>query len=147
MIKQRSGLAHVDHYLDDFIFAGAKNTKDCEKLMSCFSNVCAELGVPIAPEKTIGPSTVLTFLGIEIDTTNGLVRIPAEKIARVKKDIETTLDRKKVKLSVLQSLVGSLNFFTRVIISGRAFNRRFYDAMMGAKKKKNFFTWSKYPME
>jgi hypothetical protein len=40
---------------------GAKNTENCSFLMSTFENVCDELGVPIAANKTIGPTPLLPF--------------------------------------------------------------------------------------
>jgi hypothetical protein len=43
--------------------------------MSVFSTVCDELGVPLAAEKTIGPATVIIFLGLEIDTNEMVVRL------------------------------------------------------------------------
>ena len=52
---------YIDHYLDDFILMGAKNTENCSFLMSTFENVCDELGVPIAANKTIGPTPLLPF--------------------------------------------------------------------------------------
>ena len=39
-----------------------------------------------------------------------------------------------MKLRSLQSIVGLLNFIARAIPAGRAFNRRFYDALSHAKK-------------
>ena len=46
-------------------------------LMNCFFFlICDELGVPIADEKLVGPVPVLTFLGLEIDTDEMMVRIP-----------------------------------------------------------------------
>ena len=34
------------------------------------------LGVPLAPDKIEGPSTVFTFLGIEIDSVNMIIHLP-----------------------------------------------------------------------
>lgn len=39
--------------------------------------------------------------------------------------------RKKVKVRTLESLVEKLNFISKAVRDGRAFNRRFYDAMVG----------------
>jgi hypothetical protein len=55
--------------------------------MSVFSTVCDELGVPLSAEKTIGPATVIIFLGLEIDTNEMVVRIPIEKITETKKPL------------------------------------------------------------
>jgi hypothetical protein len=46
-----SGLHEIDHYLDDFLFAGA------DKTSNTFTEVCSQLGVPIADDKAEGPST------------------------------------------------------------------------------------------
>jgi hypothetical protein len=40
-----SGLHEIDHYLDDFLFAGADKTSNCSKLMNTFTEVCSQLGV------------------------------------------------------------------------------------------------------
>lgn len=45
-------------------------------------NVCDELGVPIAENKTVGPSNIITFLGFIIDTVLMMVRIPEEKLQK-----------------------------------------------------------------
>jgi hypothetical protein len=66
------GLHEIDHYLDDFLFAGADKTSNCSKLMNTFTEVCSQLGVPIADDKTEGPSTMITCLGLLIDTEKRL---------------------------------------------------------------------------
>jgi hypothetical protein len=47
-------------------FAGADKTSNCSKLMNTFTEVCSQLGVPIADDKTEGPSTMITYLGLLI---------------------------------------------------------------------------------
>lgn len=42
--------------------------------------VANELGVPLADEKTEGPSTILTFLGTVMDTNLGIARLPVDKL-------------------------------------------------------------------
>lgn len=39
------------------------------------------LGVPMAPEKTIGPKTVLSFAGIELDTWKSEAHLPQDKLS------------------------------------------------------------------
>ena len=43
-------------------------------------DLCDYLGIPLATEKVEGPSTCLTFLGSEIDTVVGEVRLPQAKL-------------------------------------------------------------------
>ncbi|KAK3107863.1 hypothetical protein FSP39_023831 [Pinctada imbricata] len=125
----------LDHYLDDFIFAGPKGTSRCQTLMTNFLSVCKEMGIPKASEKTVGPVTKLTFLGLEIDTREQLVRIPSEKIADLIKHIEKILNHNKSTLKIIMSLVGKLNVFSKAVRGSRAFNRRFYDATIGVSKQ------------
>jgi hypothetical protein len=55
LVSLRHGSQNLDHYLDDFFFAGESNTDNCKRLMKTFDHVCARLVVPIAKEKTEGP--------------------------------------------------------------------------------------------
>lgn len=95
VVERQSGLNSIDHYLDDFIFMGAENTNDCLVLMDTFTNVCNELGVPIAENKTMGPTTVLPFLGFLIDTKLMMILIPPEKLEKLKVILEPLLFKKK----------------------------------------------------
>jgi hypothetical protein len=81
--EMESGLHDIDHYLDDFLFAGADTTSNCSKLMNTFTEVYSQLGVPIADDKTEGPSTMITFLGLLIDTEKMLIQIPDEKVQQL----------------------------------------------------------------
>ena len=88
--------------------------------------MCDDLGVPMAPEKTMGPSSVLCFAGIELDTDKMEARLLEleEKLRKCVTLIHEFLKRKKVFLKKMQSLIGLLNFTCSVVISGRTFLRR-----------------------
>ncbi|XP_062572703.1 uncharacterized protein LOC134234654 [Saccostrea cucullata] len=128
VVEEKTGVHTLNHYLDDFIFAGY-TLETCNLLMLSFKNTCSAFGIPLAEEKTEGPKSVLQFLGIEIDTDKMVVRIPEEKIIDLEKLLLDMLQKTKVTLRELQSLVGSLIFCAKAIPSARAFNRRFCDAM------------------
>lgn len=132
LVEKRSRLSTLDHYLDDYIFAGTEHSNDCQILKDCFLDICKEFGVPIATEKMKGPVTVLTFLGLIIDTDELLIRVPADKRDSLLSDLKFYTTQKKITLKNLQSLVGSLNFFCKAVRGGRAFNRRFYDLTVKA---------------
>ena len=109
-MKQRSGLSTVDHYLDDFFFAG-RNRKSCVDLMNTFKQICQELGVPLAEDKSFGPTYKLVFLGLEIDTVSQMVRVPEVKSAELSTLLQEMLGKKRVTLRQLQFLLGQLIFF------------------------------------
>ena len=64
----------------------------------------------MAPEKRVGPSFVLSFAGIELDTMKMEARLPEDKLAKCRSLILEFLTKKKVTLTKLQSLIGLLNF-------------------------------------
>ena len=57
----------IMHYLEDFLLVGASDGQDCAHSLNMFLTTCDYLGVRIAWDKLEGPTTILTFLGIEID--------------------------------------------------------------------------------
>lgn len=139
VVEEKTGIHTLNHYLDDFIFAGS-TFEICDLLMSSFKNTCDEFCIPLAEEKTEGPKTVLTFLGIVIDTDKMVIRIPNEKIIVLENLLQVMLRKTKTTLREFQSLVhvGTLNFCAKAIPSARAFNRRFCDAMCGIKHPGHF---------
>ena len=87
----------------------------------------------MAPEKTCGPATTLSFAGIELDSICSEARLPIEKIHKSAQLISEFLGRKKVTLKKVQSLSGLLNFACSVIKPGRAFLRRLIDLTIGIR--------------
>ena len=128
-----AGSSLVTHYLDDFLFVGPSAAR-CSHLLACFQSICGESGVPLAGEKTVGPAQVLTFLGLEINTVDRTVCVPADKLLSASRQIEQALGWRKISLKNIQSLVGSLNFLCRAIPSGRAFLRRLIALSSGLKQ-------------
>ena len=59
----KQGVTWVAHYLDNYISINR------EVMLSS----CRRLGVPVVPVKCAGPSTVMVFLGFEIDTNSMVV--------------------------------------------------------------------------
>ena len=121
------------HLLDDFLFVSATYIQ-CQSNLNRSICLCNQLGVPIAPDKTCGPSTTLTFAGIELDSIKSEARLPQDKILKCVETIKAFLKRKKVCLQELQSLIGLLNFATSVITPGTAFLRRLYDLTQNVQK-------------
>lgn len=138
-VARETGLDSLDHYLDDFLFAGGANTHNCRILMDAFLEVASEMGVPIAENKTVGPTTNLIFLGLEIDTVLMLVRVPDKKIQKLKSLLGNFVFMKKVRVNVLESMLGLMSFCSRAIPSARAFLRRFYDILAKMKDKKPYY--------
>lgn len=134
VVKQKSPVGNVKHYVDDYLFAGKANTSDCKCILECFFESTARLGVPIALDKTEGPTTSITYLGLEIDSVEMVVRMPMQKVQEIITKIKFIKAQKKVTLKCMQQLIGVLNFATRVIVPGRPFLRRLINSTCGLTK-------------
>ena len=127
------GASSVLHILDDFLFIAPTKNK-CERDLANFILMCTYLGVPLAPEKTTGPDTVLQFAGITLDSVRMEARLPEEKLQKCRNLLTDFLARRSVRLRELQSLIGLLNFTCLVVVPGRAFLRRLIDLTKGIRQ-------------
>ncbi len=75
----KRGVSTCLHYIDDFFTAGQAGSGDCQQNLG---HIIAT-GIPLAQHKIEGPVTVITFLGIEIDTHHMLLRLPTDKLCRL----------------------------------------------------------------
>ena len=91
--------------------------------------MCAELGIPIAEHKRDGPSTCIMFLGIEIDTIAGELRLPADKLHHLQALLHRWGDHKACERKELESLIGLLNHACKVVQAGRSFLHRMIDLL------------------
>ena len=82
-IVRARGADNIFHYIDDFVLLGPPDSDICEQNLRLLMQSCDNLGVLIAQEKTEGPSTRLTVLGIEFDTVAMELRLPADKLHRL----------------------------------------------------------------
>ena len=131
--RQRGGIPFIDHYLDDFIIVGPPYSEACSHGLAALEAECDALGVPLAPEKKEGPSTRLTFLGIQIDTATGQLSLPPEKLLHLKREVNRWLTRNACKKAELESLIGTLQYAAKVIHPGRSFVRRLIDLLKCAR--------------
>ena len=125
----RCGIQHLFHYLDDFIMVASPKSPQCQLDLTLLQRECCGLGVPIAPHKTVGPTTCLVFLGIEIDTLAGELRLPQEKLSRLQSLLTHWGDKKVCNRKELESLIGLLNHACKVVRAGRSFLRRMIDLL------------------
>ncbi|XP_033749212.1 uncharacterized protein LOC117333903 [Pecten maximus] len=117
----RYNIPNILHLLDDFLTVDPPNfhqaTSTMEKLMCLFES----LGIPIAQHKTVGPSLCLEYLGVTLDCDLMQARLPGEKIFRICEILTEFKDKKCCTKRELLSLLGHLNFASRVIPHGRSF--------------------------
>ena len=123
----KHAIANLVHYLEDFFTCGAANTDECVRNIERIIKVFENLGVPLAVYKLIGPVTVIIYLGIEIDSDDMVIRLPAEKLSELLDLLNVWHDHKKCTKRELLSLIGKLSFAAKVVQPGRIFLRRLID--------------------
>ena len=62
------------------------------------------MNIPIKHSKTVNPCTVITFLGIELDSVKMQSRLPRDKVEKTKTPLNESMG--------LQQLCEKLQFFT-----------------------------------
>ena len=98
---------------------GAPHPSSSKRGVQCFDR----LGVPVAERKLVGPTDCLTFLGIKLDTTHMIRRLPAHKLRELKELVEEWLP------------VGKLQHACKVVCPGRTFLRRMFKLLKGGASK------------
>ena len=86
--------------------------------------------MPIAIEKTLGPTQILEYLGLLLDFINQTIGIPKKKRVKSLQMVENLIaahkDRKNVTVNALQQTVGMLNFIVQALPAGRPFIMSLY---------------------
>ncbi len=134
-IVLQEGGGTVLHYLDDFLVIGAPASNECATQLATMLTTFDRLGLPVALEKLEGPTTRLTFLGIELDTSAMEMRLPREKLRDLKQLIRKWQGLTSGTRGDLESLAGSLQHACQVVPPGRTFLRRIFELMAVARNK------------
>ena len=113
-------ISHILHLLDDFLTADSPQNI-AERTMALLSMLFRTLGIPTAPHKTMGPSPIMEFLGIVLDSVRMEARLPQDKLDRIVKTLNYFCTRCSCTKQELLSLLGHLNYACRVVVPGRSF--------------------------
>ena len=142
IVQRQLPFARVVHVLDDFLFI-APSREECFLALTKFKQLCTLLGVPLAPEKTQGPATMLPFLGIDLDTLLMQATLPEDKVLRMIEHTRFLLNARSVTLKRLQSINGLFNFACQILVPARAFIRSLFDITKGALRPYHHLSISK----
>jgi hypothetical protein len=115
VLQNKCGVRYMSHILDDFILFGPHASTECRNSLFAFTELAKSLNIPLKAEKTIPPSTRATLHGIDVDTINMSLHLPADKVQELEAKLSSMQHRKKVTLRQMQSLIGSLNFACRAV--------------------------------
>ncbi len=110
-------------YLDDFLVI-TRTKQMCAQALRTLIFVLRRLGFDINWKKVDGPSTILTFLGVEINTERMALSLPAVKCKQFLDLLQQFQTRQRASKRQLESLIGKLSWASQVIQGGRTFIRR-----------------------
>lgn len=132
-IMKKRGASWLEHYLDDFVTVGPPGSQECMENMMIMHAACKEVGLPVEADKDEGPATVITFLGIELDTEGLEIRLPQEKLQHTRAILACWRGRKACRKRELLSLIGVLSHASKAVRAGRSFLRRLIDLSTTAR--------------
>ena len=75
--------------------------------MGSFKQVFQEIGMPVSPEKAVGPVQVIQFLGLTIDTIWMVIKVLDDKRTDILNILTKMVQKRKATSLDLQSLVGN----------------------------------------
>ena len=107
ILKHNYGLKYVIHILDDF-FVAESTRFDCLLSFSTLLKLFMSVKAPTVASKTIGPSQVIEFMGIVLDSVRMEARLPEDKLTRIRELLKYFKARHSAHLVELQSLIGTL---------------------------------------
>ena len=144
ILQHNYRLQWLIHYLDDYLIVGAPDSHSCDEHLQTFLRVCEHLqtflrvctllGIPVATDKVDGPATVLSFLGLELDSVLQQIRLPPNKLEEILAELTKWQSRNKTSKRKLLSLIGKLAFAARSVPAGRFFIRHLITLSTKAKK-------------
>ena len=119
----RGASSRTIHYLDDLLTISSSK-QDCKQSLDVITDTATRCGFTIKASKTVGPSRVIEFLGIVIDTINQTVQMSPERLVEIRTELLKWKNRPKSSKRELLSIIGKLQFCSQVIYPGHMFVKR-----------------------
>ena len=125
MMEQRGG-SNMAHYIDDFITMGAPGSLECSRNHAIMHETCDDTGFPTSRTRMRVQQLLSPSVAMEL-------RLPSEKLARLKSTLGGWWGRKACRKRDLLSLIGVLAHACKVVRSARPFLRRLIDLSMSVR--------------
>ena len=137
-ILHSRGVRYLLHYLDDFLLFGTPRSGEGERSLHVALSTLAALGIPVSISKLEGPSTCVTFLEIVVDTSRFQLRLPEDKLSRIRTVVSSWIGKRSGRRSEMESLLGHLSHAATVIRPGRIFLRHLFALMAKTTQRHHF---------
>ena len=131
----------VANYLDDFI--GVASIARASQHYEYCGSLLQELGLQESLSKACPPSTVMTCLGVQINTVDMTLSVTPERLDELVVLLSHWLTKKSATRSELQSLVGKLSFVSKCVRQSRLFLARILTMLRTVKRNHHHVKLSK----
>ncbi len=107
-----------------FFCVGAPDSEECQNNVAIMKVTCDETGLQ---------RTNISFLGIELDTIAGEIRLPQSKLEAMRVALAVWQGRRACKKRELLSLISTLSHAAKAVKAGRSFVHRLIDLSITAQ--------------
>ena len=121
----KDGEMTLMNYMDDYLVV-ASSYEGCIAAQNKVTSYLRYLGFHVAWSKVTSPSTTAKYLGIIIDSEKMELRIPKEKMEKLKSLLKKYSKARSISKRDLESLTGLLAHCCQCVQGGRIFSRRLY---------------------
>ncbi|MGH7238572.1 MAG: reverse transcriptase domain-containing protein, partial [Candidatus Saccharimonadales bacterium] len=126
IVRNKLNIQDLDHYVDDYFLAAASYPV-CKRQLDGIIEIFQQLGMIIATDKTVEPTTRLVYLGITIDSNEMAISLGPDKITAIMELLDEWTDCDTCSMKQLQSVIGTLQWAANVVTHGRTFIQRLRD--------------------
>lgn len=125
VLRQRQHIRLVN-YLDDLLCIGS-SFEACQDAQNSVISLLRFVGFYISYSKLQPPAQITKYLGVIVDSCAMELRLPLEKLVKLKQVLLDVSGKRSISRKALESLTGVLSHCATVIRGGRLFCRRLYD--------------------
>ena len=118
---QANGIQDLLHYLSDYFTAGPAGTGDCQHNINTMVQVCRDLRFAMNPSKVTLPSSVTNFLGIDVDSCQGVACIDPKCLQVIMQELSSFSHAKLATKHEILSLIGKLHFVGCALLAGPSY--------------------------
>ena len=130
----REGFPDCINYLDDFCAVG-RDAESCWQAQWALVRMLGKVGFCVSFRKLTPASCVTKYLGIEINSVEMELRLPQDKLDKLRAQLNTFMGKRKASKLELEVLGGILVHCCKLVHGGHTFSRRVYNLIASVKKE------------
>eukprot|EP01113_Clastostelium_recurvatum_P012519 TRINITY_DN1651_c0_g1_i2.p2 TRINITY_DN1651_c0_g1~~TRINITY_DN1651_c0_g1_i2.p2 ORF type:complete len:151 (-),score=29.19 TRINITY_DN1651_c0_g1_i2:1317-1769(-) len=113
-LARKRGIRILLLYIDDFLIV-AQTYEEAVEARAILLQVLKDLGFTVAPDKCVGPTQQVIFLGILLDSITMKASLPPGRLEKLRELLSRWLDKKEAMVLEMQGLVGRLGSACKVV--------------------------------